>query len=95
MLHTLFHSPAQCDFALLLRTLSADDHLLLLQDGVLAAMAGSRYWAALENAGIPVSVLDVDVAARGLSAQISNSVSQVSYNDFVMLTERHSQQMSW
>ena len=42
MLHTLRHSPWQCDMAALMRTLQEGDDLLLLSDGVTAAVVGSR-----------------------------------------------------
>ena len=41
MLHTLHRSPWLTDFAALLRLLSEGDELLLLQDGVTAAVDGN------------------------------------------------------
>lgn len=95
MLHTLRHSPWQCDMATLLRTLQEGDDLLLLSDGVAAAVAGSRYLDLLLDAPITLHVLQEDVDARGLSGQISNSVVQVSYTDFVSLTVKHAAQIAW
>jgi tRNA 2-thiouridine synthesizing protein B len=42
MLHTLSRSPWQCDIDGLQRMLCDGDALLLIQDGVLAAIEGSR-----------------------------------------------------
>jgi len=95
MLHTLSHSPWRCDMAALLRLLSPGDDLLLLSDGVTAALEGGRYLELLLNAPINVSALAEDIDARGLSAQISGSVARVSYNDFVSLTVKHAVQMCW
>ncbi|MCU5771423.1 sulfurtransferase complex subunit TusB [Erwiniaceae bacterium BAC15a-03b] len=95
MLHTLMNSPFQCDFALLLRMLKRGDELLLLQDGVLAALEGSQALTALLTAPITISVLQEDVDARGLSAQISAKVTPVSYTEFVALAVKHPQQMTW
>ncbi|WP_437611240.1 sulfurtransferase complex subunit TusB [Erwinia sp. V71] len=95
MLHTLMTSPYQCDFALLLRMLKAGDDLLLLQDGVLAALTGSDKLALLAASSATLYVLQDDVDARGLSAQISTSMTTVSYTDFVALTVKHPQQMTW
>ncbi|MGV3346755.1 sulfurtransferase complex subunit TusB [Enterobacteriaceae bacterium LUAb1] len=95
MLHLLFDSPSQSDFLLMLRTLQPGDELLLLQDGVLAALRGSRWWAALESKSIPVFVLADDVFARGVGAQIPDGVAFVDYTDFVRMTVRHSKQISW
>ncbi len=50
MLHTLHRSPRLTDFAALLRLLSEGDELLLLQDGVTAAVDGNRYLESLRNA---------------------------------------------
>ena len=52
MLHTLHRSPWLTDFAALLRLLSEGDELLLLQDGVTAAVDGNRYLESLRNAPI-------------------------------------------
>lgn len=95
MLHTLRHSPWQCDFSTFLTALQAGDAVLLLQDGVIAALEGTRFLEMLQNASISISVLQDDVEARGLSAQISNSIARVSYTDFVRMTVDHPTQMAW
>lgn len=95
MLHTLRYSPWQCDIAELLRMLQPGDDLLLIQDGVIAALEGGRYLESLLAAPITVYVLEEDIHARGLSAQISGSVVRVGYTDFVRLTVKHSAQMAW
>lgn len=95
MLHTLRHSPWQCDIAELIRMLQTGDELLLIQDGVNAALAGSGHLESLLAAPITVYVLEEDIIARGLSAQISGSVVRVGYTDFVRLAVKHSAQMAW
>lgn len=95
MLHTLSHSPWQCDIDAMVRMLRDGDALLLLQDGVLAAMAGSRYVEILTNAPIKVFALRDDIEARGLAAQISTTIDVVSYTDFVNLAIAHTGQMNW
>ena len=89
MLHTLHRSAWLTDFSSLLRLVDKDDELLLLQDGVTAAIEGSRFLESLQNASIKVYVLEEDIKARGLSGQISDSVVRVSYTDFVRLTVKH------
>jgi tRNA 2-thiouridine synthesizing protein B len=79
----------------LLRTLQAGDDLLLLSDGVIAGIEGGRYLDLLLAAPISVHALNEDIAARGLSGQISNSITRVSYTEFVSLTVKHAVQMSW
>ena len=95
MLHTLMTSPFRCDLAAMLRLLSEGDDVLLLQDGVIAALEGTAALEALLNAPISLYVLKEDLAARGLSAQISTRVTGVSYTDFVALVVKNPQQMTW
>lgn len=95
MLHTLRHSPWQCDIEGMLRMLGEGDDVLLIQDGVLAAIEGSRFVEILNNAPITVFALKDDIDARGLAGQISAKIDAVSYTDFVNLTVKHITQMSW
>lgn len=95
MLHTLMHSPWQCDTDTLLRMLSHGDDLLLLQDGVLGALANSVMLDTLLSAPATLWVLQEDVEARGLSVQISPRVQSLDYTGFVALTAKHQQQMTW
>lgn len=95
MLHILRHSPWHCDMDALLRMLQAGDDLLLLSDGVIACLEGGRYLDLLLAAPISLHALEEDIAARGLSGQISTNVTRVSYNDFVSLTVKHASQMTW
>ncbi|WP_380183401.1 sulfurtransferase complex subunit TusB [Kalamiella sp. sgz302252] len=95
MLHTLITSPFKSDFNAMLRMLAKGDEVLLLQDGVLAALEGSQALEMLRLAPISLYVLQDDVMARGLSAQISASATAVSYTEFVALTVKQTQQMAW
>ncbi|HDX4052132.1 TPA: sulfurtransferase complex subunit TusB [Enterobacter soli] len=95
MLHTLSHSPWQCDIEALVRMLREGDDLLLIQDGVLAAIEGSRFVEILTNAPISVSALKEDIDARGLAGQISAKIDVVGYTDFVNLAVTHPSQMNW
>ena len=95
MLHTLSHSPWHCDIESLLNMLREGDAVLLIQDGILAAVEGSRFVDILCNAPISVSALKDDIDARGLSGQISTKIDVVSYTDFVNLVVQHAGQMNW
>ncbi|EFM2063323.1 sulfurtransferase complex subunit TusB [Escherichia coli] len=95
MLHTLHRSPWLTDFPALLRLLSEGDELLLLQDGVIAAVGGNCHLESLLNAPIKVYALNEDLIARGLIGQISNSVIRIDYTDFVRLTVKHTSQLAW
>ncbi|MGN8238962.1 sulfurtransferase complex subunit TusB [Enterobacter soli] len=95
MLHTLSHSPWQCDIEALVKMLREGDDLLLIQDGVLAAIEDSRFVEILTNAPISVSALKEDIDARGLAGQISAKIDVVGYTDFVNLAVTHFSQMNW
>ncbi|RKQ39429.1 sulfurtransferase complex subunit TusB [Enterobacter sp. R1(2018)] len=95
MLHILSHSPFNADLETLLRCVREGDDLILLQDGVIAAIKESRYLELLLAAPISVSALREDLEARGLIAQISSKIDTVSYNDFVRLTVKHERQIAW
>jgi len=95
MLYTLSHSPTQCDLPALLRLTTQGDDLLLLQDGVLAGLAGSTHLELLLNAPISLYALKDDLEARGLIGHFSHKITVVGYNHFVELTEKHHSQMAW
>lgn len=95
MLHTLSVSPWHADIAAMLRLMEHGDDLVLLSDGVIAAIADGRFLEILQSAPITLYVLQDDVDARGLAGQIADSVVRVSYTDFVRLSVKHAGQLSW
>ncbi|MCG8709644.1 sulfurtransferase complex subunit TusB [Brenneria sp. 4F2] len=95
MLHTLSHSPYHCDIDTLIRCLGPEDALVLLQDGILAALADSAVGNRLRDASIPLYVLKNDTDARGLTEQISDNFKLIGYNQFVQLTVKYSQHLAW
>ena len=95
MLHILQHSPFQTDFESLLRCVKHGDELLLRQDAVIAALSGTKALDLLLSAPISIYALHEDIEARGLTAQISNGIGKVSYTEFVGLTVKHEQQITW
>ncbi|EOW6703849.1 sulfurtransferase complex subunit TusB [Cronobacter malonaticus] len=95
MLYTLSHSPWQVDIHALLRLVRPGDDILLMQDGVVAAVKDNGYLATLLASPARVVALQNDVEARGLTAQISSSIDTISYTEFVKLTVKHASQMAW
>lgn len=95
MLYTLSHSPWQVDIHALLRLVRPGDDLLLMQDGVVAAVKDNGHLATLLASPARVVALQNDVEARGLTAQISSSIDTISYTEFVKLTVKHASQMAW
>jgi tRNA 2-thiouridine synthesizing protein B len=78
MLHTLSHSPWQCDIEALVRMLREGDDLLLIQDGVLAAIEGNRFVEILTNAPISVSALKEDIDARVLLVKFQPKLTSLA-----------------
>ncbi|HHG8774090.1 TPA: sulfurtransferase complex subunit TusB [Raoultella planticola] len=95
MLHTLNTSPWHTDLRAMLRLVKDGDDLLLLSDGVIAAIAGGQFLEILQSAPITIHALQDDIDARGLAGQIADSVVRVGYTDFVRLSVKHPGQLSW
>lgn len=95
MLHILQDSPFQTDLECLLRCVKRGDEILLRQDAVIAALSGTRALDLLLAAPISIYALQEDIEARGISAQILTGIGQLSYTDFVRLTVKHEQLISW
>jgi tRNA 2-thiouridine synthesizing protein B len=83
-LHTLNASPASAAFADCLRLVAPGDALLLLGDGVYAALAGTGPCRALDASGAELYVL-----AHICSAAV------VDIDGFVALSERFARQLAW
>jgi tRNA 2-thiouridine synthesizing protein B len=70
------------------------DTVLLIEDGVYAAMSGGAAASNLE--GLDVSVLGSDLAARGISEdKLVEGVSVIDYAGFVDLVEAKDSSQSW
>ncbi|WP_192456590.1 sulfurtransferase complex subunit TusB [Musicola keenii] len=95
MLHTFSHSPYQTDIDALLDSLGAGDALLLLQDGVIAALGAASVLSRLQQSGARVYALQSDIDARGLGNQISTEIQLIDYTEFVQLTVKHARQLAW
>lgn len=97
LLHTVNQSPTNGSaWQSALRSLLPGAHLLLLEDGVYAAVAGTAaadQLAALNN--VHCYVLAADAAARGVTHKLTAAIELISYQDFVSLSiECHAVQ-SW
>ena len=96
MLYTCNKAEA-CTLAVLLPLLTADDALLLIEDGVYAALdtAHARELLALLPATVARHVLAEDLAARGISDRIQPVFSSVDYAGFVVLSLAHAKVVNW
>lgn len=93
MLYTF--SQAHYDQSLLqqhLAHITAQDAVVLWQDGVLSALKYAEAW---QNLPCPIFVLDIDLQARGLQSLISaEKFSLISLSELVKITEKFSPQFA-
>lgn len=98
MLHIINKSPLQ-NSALdsCLRVAKAGGEILLIEDAVYAATAGSACEGKIRDAmaNFKVYVLQPDLAARGLADRLLDGVNAVDYGGFVELTVANSNCQSW
>ena len=99
MLHTVNKSPFERNaLESCLRLAKAGSSVLLMEDGVIAAMQGTKYSQTMTEAMANISffVLGPDLKARGLSeGNVVEGVKVVDYNGFVDLTVAHDSVQSW
>jgi tRNA 2-thiouridine synthesizing protein B len=71
--------------------------LLLIEDGVYAATAGSAAEAKVRTActTLKVYALQPDMDARGMTGKLIDGVTLVDYSGFVDLTVEHQTSNSW
>jgi tRNA 2-thiouridine synthesizing protein B len=77
--------------------LAANDALLLLEDGVFAAIAGHENQLLLQQPPLQLKLyaLAEDLAARGITASTSPIFSSISYREFVALSLAHAKVINW
>ena len=92
VLHTLNAAPSSAAFRECCDVVHADDAILLLGDGVYAAVAVAALQS-LRRAGAKVYALKADMQAAGLAA--TEKVESVDMDGFVALTERYERQQAW
>ncbi len=93
-LHLINKSPTRSDaLASCLRVLAPGDALLLIEDGVYAAVADSTGSQAL--LGHVCHALAADIAARGLQTRLADGVRVIDEAGFVDLCVHCDRVMSW
>jgi len=99
MLHLINKSPFERNaFDSCLRLAKPGSSVLLLEDGVYAALANGAHAEKISGrqADLTFYVLGPDVAARGLSdTPLVEGVATVDYEDFVDLVVDHDATQSW
>ena len=97
ILHTVNKSPFQkIDLKSCLAHASDDDAVLMIEDGVYGAIAGTDAAKMVADAKADIYVLGADLAARGISEdKVADGVKIVGYDGFVELAAEHSAVNSW
>ena len=95
ILHVVNKSPYECNGLDICAGYFKDgDAVILIEDGVYGAIKGGK--AAEKLAGLDVSILGGDLAARGISeAKLVDGVKIVDYAGFVDLTVAKDKVQSW
>lgn len=94
VLHTLSAAPDSAAFRDCLNAVTGNDAILLLGDGVYAALPASPHLAELLDSGAELYLLDTDGRAAGVK-HTDESVTSIDMDGFVGLTESHPRQMAW
>jgi len=98
MLHTVNKSPTERNtLDSCLAHVKKGSAILLIEDGVYAAMKGTAAAKQLEATmkTIPVYALQPDVEARGLTGRVLDGVKLVDYGVFVDLAAEHPSVQAW
>lgn len=99
MLHTVNKSPFEKDsLESCLATAKAGSAVLLIEDGVYAALEGSKVAdkvKAAMSADIKVYALGSDLDTRGVAGKVMGGIKIVGYDGFVDLACEHDKVSSW
>ncbi len=97
MLHVVNKSPLErAALQSCLRVAQPGSGVLLIEDGIFAAVKGTAAAASLKQAnGVAVYALWPDVEARGMQDRMLDGVKMVDYGGFVDLVAEHTNVQSW
>jgi tRNA 2-thiouridine synthesizing protein B len=94
ILHTLCASPASAAFRDCLKVLGKGDVLVLMGDGVYAALQGTEAHRELRDCPAELHVLEADALLAGVAVP-AEGVHSIDMNGLVTLTERFPRQQAW
>ena len=98
MLHTVNKSPLQnSTLDTCLRMSKDGSSILLIEDGIYAAMGGTAFSDRIKEAmkTKKIYALKPDVDARGIQGKVMDGIEQVDYAGFVNLVVEHDKVQSW
>lgn len=94
MLHTLNKSPFEHKtLCHCLRFIDKQSELLLIEDGVYAAMPSNPYAEQLH--AVTVYALDADIRARGIGDKLLPFINIIGHEQFVELCCKHDKVHAW
>lgn len=94
ILHTLNASPAQPAFADCVAVMQPGDAVVLMGDGVYAALGGTAALEKLQSKGAELYLLGTDALVAGVTAA-ARTVNVIDMDGLVALTERFPRQQAW
>lgn len=94
ILHTLNASPSSAAFKDCLKVIHAGDAVVLMGDGVYAALAGTKAFSELQASGAELYALNSDAIAAGVT-ECATWANRIDMDNFVALTERFPRQLAW
>jgi len=94
MLHIVNKSPFEKNsFSSCMDHAKEGSAVLLIEDGVFAALKGTRFSKSLSKA--KVYAMESDVNARGIQGNVDGNVELVDYSKFVDLVTENDRVQSW
>lgn len=94
VLHTLNAAPSSAAFKDCLKVMQAGDALVLMGDGVYAAIEGTGACGELQAKGADLFLLSADALVAGLSNR-APGFTPIDVDGLVALTERFPRQLAW
>lgn len=94
-LHIVSKSPAAHSALADCLRVCGDADIVLIEDGVNAALINSEWAQHLKRHGLRVNVLQTDIDARGLANRIDPAFTCVDAAGFVQLCCDHARTLSW
>jgi len=94
ILHTLNASPSSAAFDDCVGVVRSGDAVVLMGDGVYAALAGTKAWSEMQARGAQVYLLGCDATAAGVT-EFAGGATFIDMDGFVALTERYPRQQAW
>lgn len=94
VLHTLSAPPSSAAFRDCIKVVQGEDAIVLLGDGVYAAVAGTPACRALQATGVELFMLRADALLAGVNQSAAN-ITGIDMEGLVELTERFPRQLAW